>query len=195
VTAFGFAGRGAIALAGAALAALYVFVLFPAASAKSGSPDNRVVDLQRSHRVDQFVAVLERWSAANPKAVGIMKRENILKLDSSFPAIYGVTLAFLYAWTTGHRTPTRLDTWLFVAPLLAAAFDYVENIFELYALEGIETLSNVTYAKDHGLFDARAILIQSISAHIKYVLLAVSIVGVAIAAAARVIRFVQHHAS
>jgi hypothetical protein len=188
---FGSSYRGIVAIAGLALVALYMSVLFPAASIKSGSPDNKVVDLQRSYDVDTFVNVLRRWSEKNEGAVGIMKKENIWKLDSSFPLLYGLTFAFLFAWLTGRPRPTRLDAVLFVTPLAAALFDYMENTLELYALRGIETLANVNTAAETNAFPAAAILGQSVCAHIKYVLLLVSLVALVIALVGRGLRFAR----
>src|SRR4029453_17863578 len=124
---FAFRGRGVIALVGTALVLLYALRLFPEASASSGSPQNKVTQLQLAHTVEAFGDVLVKWSATNEDAVRIMKEANILRLDSTFPAVYGVTFAFLYAWLTGRRDPSRVDRLMFFTPVAAAAFDYVEN--------------------------------------------------------------------
>ena len=184
--AFGFAGRGVIAIVGGTLVVFYMAVLFPAASLKSGSPQNRVVDLQRAHEVESFARVLEAWCATNDHAVAIMKRENIWRLDSSFPAIYGLTFAFLYSWLTRRRQPTRLDRLFFGLPLAAAVFDYIENVLELYALKDIDTLADVQTALASHTFNEQAILWQSVSAYVKYALLAASLAAIVVTLLARV---------
>jgi hypothetical protein len=185
---FGSERRGTLALAGLALTALFARVLFPAAAAQSGSPDNNVIDLQLASSSDQFVGVLRQWSAANPHAVGIIKEKSIVQLDFLFPLIYGLTFAFGYAWLTGRRKPTRLDRVLFALPIVAAGFDYVENVLHLYLLRGVSTLDDVNRAAESGAFDPGLVLAASSAARVKYLLLAASVVGILGAAIGRIRR-------
>src|SRR5215218_998213 len=163
--------RGGAAALGVPLVILYMAVLFPAASVKSGSGENQIRDLQKARTVDQFTGVLKKWSSAHPDAIGIMKWENLIRLDSSFPAVYGLTFASLYAVASGRRRPTRLDRWLFALPLAAAVCDYAENGLELYALAGIETATDLGHAIKAGSLSAPAVAGQWAFAQAKFGLL------------------------
>ena len=182
---FGIPGRGALALAGFALVLMFAVVLFPAVSARSGSPANRVTDLQRAFTIDQFVGVLRRWSAMNPRAVGIIKYDAIIRLDFVFPLLYGFALAFAYAALSGRWQPAAFDRMFFTMPFAAAAFDFVENLLHLYLLRGITNGRDVEAAAKRGAFNAAAIAIAWSAAHLKFAILLASLIGLAFAAGSR----------
>ena len=81
---------------------------------------------------------------------------------------------------------------LFGLPLAAAAFDYIENVLELYALKGIDTMADVQTAITYHTFSDRAILWQSLSARIKYALLAISLAAIVVTLIARVASLVRY---
>jgi hypothetical protein len=178
--------RGVVALVLTIVTAVFALWLFPAASRATGSPKNKVTDLQRAYTAEMFGSALRKWSKADENAVGIMKSRNIRRLDFIFPALYGLALAFAYAAISGRRAPTALDFVLFVTPLVAALFDYVENTTHLRLLRGIETGADVERAISEGRFSDSVVFLGSAFAHAKYVLLAVSVVGLLIAVVGRV---------
>ena len=172
-------GKAAVMLIVAAV--FFMTVLFPAAARHSGSPENRVIDLQTAFTKARFETVLWSWSARQDNAVEIVRRDNIAKLDLFFPAIYGLALAFSYAALLGSRSPTRRD-WLFVlAPIAAAAFDYAENLTHLTLLDGIDTRADVEQAIASGRFNPGLIFLASAFATAKYLLLLVSLAGIIVA--------------
>jgi hypothetical protein len=175
---YGWSCRRSAALALTALALVFMFVWFPAASRDSGSAANRVVTLQRAYTPAMFVDVLRRWSASRNDAVSIVKHENILRLDSIFPAVYGLALAFAYASLSGRSRPTTRDAVFFLVPIVAAMFDYLENTAELVLLRGIDTAADVEAAARAGAFPVPLVLFASACAHAKYGLLLVAFAGV-----------------
>jgi len=90
---FAFQYRGVLAAMSVALVLFYRFVLYPAASERSGSSSNKVINLQKAHNTAMFVAVLWQWSASNERAVAIVKHDNVVRLDSSFPIICALGFA------------------------------------------------------------------------------------------------------
>jgi len=163
------------------VAVFFMLVLFPAAARQSGSPANRVIDLQTAFTKSRFETVLRSWSARQDNAVEVVRRENIAKLDLFFPAIYGLALAFSYASLSASRSLTRRD-WLFVlAPIAAASFDYAENLTHLTLLYGIDTRADVEQAIASGRFNPALILLASAFATAKYLLLLVSLAGIIVA--------------
>ncbi|MBA2303884.1 MAG: hypothetical protein H0W08_14795 [Acidobacteria bacterium] len=180
--AFGWQYRGWAALAATTATLYFVAVLFPAAAKRSGSPENRIVDLQRAYTRKAFISVLECWSASKPDAVGLLKRHNLVALDLVFPALYAMSFGFGYAWLRARREPTPADTVLFLAPLVAASFDYVENGIHLSLLSEIDTIADVRRTAASGGFGPVPIAAASAAAHAKYLLLTVSAVGILIAA-------------
>ena len=174
---YGWEWRGWAALVAMAVASLFMLVLFSRASAKTGSDKNNVIHLQRAYTPEMFAGVLRSWSTAagaKPEAVGIMKRENIIKLDLIFPVVYALALALSYAALSGRRQPTALDFVLFLTPFVAGLFDLVENSIHLYLLRGVNTAADVEAAVKAGTFRPSPVFAASAFAHAKYVLLLVS---------------------
>jgi hypothetical protein len=178
-TLFGWQYRGWAAVAAVALTLFFVFVLFPRATAKTGSTRNSVVDLQKAYTPEMFVEVLRGWSRSKAEAVGVMKRENIVKLDLIFPVLYALAFALSYAALSGRPQPTPLDFVLFVAPLVAGLFDYIENGLHLYLLRGVDNAEQVEQAARAGAFSPSLVFAASVFAHAKYVLLGVGLVALA----------------
>lgn len=175
--------RGWAALFTLAVGLLFAFVLFPSAIRKTGSEKNRVVALQRAYTAAQFRDVLRGWSAAKDDAVGIMKRENIIKLDLIFPFVYALLFAFAYAWARGNREPGGLDLVLFLAPLVAGLFDLIENALHLYLLRGVNVADDV----EKTAFSPALVFAASAFAHAKYALLLVSLIAIVVALVGRVL--------
>ena len=189
---YGWQWRGWAALVAIAVAFVFMLVLFPRASAKTGSKKNNVVALQKAYTLEMFTGVLRGWSTPKTKedereenretlrsAVGIMKRENILKLDFIFPVAYALALALPYAWLSGRRQPTALDFVLFLTPLVAGLFDIIENSIHLYLLRGVNNAADVEAAIEAGAFRPSLIFAASAFAHAKYVLMLVSFAALA----------------
>ena len=92
------------------LAALYfMIVLFPAAARNHGLPKNPVVALQMAFTKERFERALVSWGPQPENAAALVKREIIVKLDSFFPAIYGLALTLSFASISRRRPPTRGD--------------------------------------------------------------------------------------
>ena len=178
---YGWQWRGWAALVAVAAAFVFMLVLFPRASAKTGSDKNNVVDLQKAYTPEMFAGVLRGWSTAGGKddAVGIMKRENIIKLDLIFPIVYALAFALSYAALSGRRQPTALDFVLFVTPFVAGLFDLIENSIHLCLLRGVNTADDVEAAVKAGAFRPSLVFAASAFAHAKYLLLLVSLVALA----------------
>jgi hypothetical protein len=180
-TLYGWEWRGATALCATLLTLIFSLILFPRASGLTGSGENRIVDLQRAYSVEKFRNVLLGWTTAagaRPDAVGVMKRENIIKLDFIFPLLYGAAFAFAFAWARGGvRPPTALDLALFLCPFIAALLDIFENSVHLILLDGVETATDVERAN----FSAALVLLASLFAHLKYLLLATSLIALLVA--------------
>jgi hypothetical protein len=172
-----------------AVGLVLVFALwaFPAAAARSGSVRNKVLDLQRAYTVPRFTAVLKAWSDSNPDAIGIIKRESIVKLDLIFPALYAFALAFAYAALSGRREARHIDVALVILPFAAAALDYVENGLHLLLLSGVNTKRDLEAAVDADAFTPSLVLLASLAAHTKYLLLLLSLAGIVAALVRRVI--------
>lgn len=186
-TFYGWEWRGWAALVAVVVSCVFMFILFPRASAKTGSSKNNVVALQKAYTLEMFTGVLRGWSTPKTEedereenketlrnAVGIMKRENIKKLDFIFPVIYALAFALSYAWLTGRRQPTALDFVLFLTPFVAGLFDIIENSIHLCLLRGVNTADDVETAIKAGTFRPSLIFAASAFAHAKYVLLLVS---------------------
>lgn len=171
--------RGWVAYFSVLLALLFAAVLFPRATAKTGSRENNVVDLQKAHTVERFTEVLLGWSkkSGNPNAVGVMKRENIVKLDLMFPIIYALALAFSYACARGNRDPGALDLIIFLCPIVAGLFDIVENSLHLQLLSGVNNEADVKAAS----FSPSLVRTASVFAHAKFALLAASGLAIIVA--------------
>lgn len=176
---YGWQHRGWVAYFSVLLALLFATVLFPRAIAKTGSCENKVVDLQTAYTVKRFTEVLLGWSKNSGKqdAVGVMKRENIIKLDFIFPVVYALALAFAYACARGNRNPGALDLVLFICPIIAGLFDLVENSLHLHLLSGVNTETKVKAAS----FSPQLVFTASAFAHAKYALLAVSGLAIIVA--------------
>jgi hypothetical protein len=144
----------------------------------SGSTENRATDLQKAFTTEQFESVLTTWSKTNDNAVGIVKRENIIKLDLIFPAVYSLALALSFAALAG-RPRTRWLTVFFVAPFVAAALDWAENLTHLRLLSGIDTSAQVAAAVRDHVFDPTLVYLAASFARVKSVLLLVSLLAVA----------------
>lgn len=178
-TLYGWEHRGWAACLCVLLTLLFAAVLFPRATAKTGSSENKVTDLQKAYTVKRFTEVLLGWSKSpgRPDAVGVMKRENIVKLDFLFPFVYALALAFSYACARGNREPGALDLVLFICPLVAGLFDLVENSLHMRLLSGVNTEAEVRAA----IFSPALVFTASAFAHAKYVLLAASGLGIIVA--------------
>ena len=164
-----------------ALSLVFMLGLFPRAAALSGSKENRVMDLQKAYTPVQFESVLTAWSKTDDRAVGLVKSENIIKLDFVFPLVYSLALALTFAALAGGRTRTRWATVFLIAPFVAAALDYAENVTHLWLLSGIETRAQVEAAVTAHVFSPALVFLASAFAYVKYRLLlisALSIVGV-----------------
>lgn len=193
---YGWQWRGWLALLALAASLALMFVFFPRASARTGSKQNKVVDLQRAYTPEMFAGVLKGWSVPKTdedrreenretlkNAVGIMKRENIIKLDLVFPLLYALSFAFSYAVLSGRRQPTALDFVLFLTPFVAGLFDYAENFIHLRLLRGVETVADVERVEAAGGFSPTPVFAASSFAHAKYVLLGVSLLALVVALA------------
>lgn len=176
---YAWPARAAAAILAIIVCQVFMLVLFPSATLKTGSDKNKVTDLQQAHTVKRFREVLLGWCDAggNPNAVAVMKRENIIKLDIAFPFAYALALAFAYAAARGNAAPGRLDLALFLAPLVAGLFDLVENGLHLYLLNGVNTRAQAEAAD----FSPALVFAASAFARAKYLLLLVSLVSIVIA--------------
>ena len=169
---YAWPARAAVAILAIMLVLLFALQLFPAASRKTGSETNKVVDLQKAFNADRFKEVLLSWSASggNQNAVEIMKWENIIKLDLIFPVLYALALAFAYSAVRGNSSPNKLDLVLFALPFIAGVFDLIENGLHLYLLSGINTRFDVESAH----FSPALVCTAATFAAAKYFLLCVS---------------------
>jgi hypothetical protein len=183
---YGWSWRGRAALVTTCVCLLFIVVLFPASARKSGSSANKIVDLQRAWSPDMFERVLTAWSRTNVDAVRIIKRDNIVKLDLVFPAMYAMALAFSYAALSGRRDPSALDAVFFLVPVCAAAFDYAEDISHLVLLRGVNTEADVNAAVARHAFDPQLIFAASLFAHAKYLLVGVSLASLVLVAAQQI---------
>lgn len=188
---YGCQWRGWVALVASVAALVFMFVLFPRASAKTGSKKNDVRALQMAYTPEMFVGVLRGWGTPKTEeeargenretlrnAVGTMKRKNIRNLDIAFPFVYALALGFAYAWLSGRRQPTALDFVLFLTPFVAGLFDLIENAIHLYLLSGVNTADDVDAAVNAKKFKPSLVFAASAFAHAKYLLLLVSAAAV-----------------
>jgi Patatin-like phospholipase len=132
--------RGWIALACLVLCVfLRGFFIHPAFAYRSDSPHN-VCDLQLAFTAERFREVLSSW--ANLEAF----KSSLWMIDFAFPLAYAALLAFGYAWSRGKAAPTRFDRSLFLAPFVAALFDWGENGLHLYLLRGVKSGADAVVA-------------------------------------------------
>ena len=184
---YGWRCRACAAVAASAGTVYFAAVLFPAAKRASGSAGNKVQDLQFAYTPEQFVGVLDAWGLTNERAVGILKRANIIELDFVFPVLYSLALALMYASLSGRREPRQRDLVLFMLPFVAANFDWVENLLHLRLLTGIETAGDVKRAVAAGAFDRTSVFLAAAIASAKYALLVASAAGIAAVVLERVL--------
>jgi hypothetical protein len=126
----------------------------------NGAPG--VVRLQLAFSKDTFRDILDQWG---PDAVQTYR--DYLPLDYFFPPVYAIFLSSALAVLV--RRPGRLVRGLVVLPYLAVPFDYLKNTLHLILLRGDDTLA------------AGLILVASLAAAVKWTLLAVALLAVAIA--------------
>lgn len=178
---FGLPFRGWLALGALALFVLFFF-LFGRVTATYQTPCEKMVRLQRARDGATFKAVLEEWGANNPQAPRIYKRDNLIKLDLLFPLIYSCYFAFAYAWARGAKTPEGWwDYLLFLAPFVAALFDYGENSMHLYLLRGIDTAGQL---KDAAFPDS-LVRVSALFSLVKFVLFGIGSLAYVVAAVKR----------
>ena len=132
---------------------------------EAGAPD--VVCLQLAFAVGKFKSILLSW-----RSIALFKR-SVREIDFIFPLAYAGLLAFAYAWSRRNIRPGKLDRFFFLAPVVAAIFDYVENSLHLYLLRGVDTPAQAEVSN----FPAAMVLAASTFALLKIVLLA-SVAGV-----------------
>src|SRR5688572_21794400 len=115
----------------AAVAINLAFILAFAAMTRTpaGGPD--VIDLQLAMSPGVFQQIVELWGPGTVAAV----RRSIWVLDFLFPIAYAFLISRLYRslCDTGGVTPYRA---VLLAPWLAGAADYVENVLLLIMLDG-----------------------------------------------------------
>ena len=115
----------------AAVAINLAFILAFGAMARTpaGGPD--VIDLQLAMSPGVFQQIVELWG---PGTVAVVRR-SIWVLDFLFPVAYAFLISRLYRslCDTGGVTPYRA---VLLAPWLAGAADYVENVLLLIMLDG-----------------------------------------------------------
>ena len=171
--------RGKIALAALLLQLLFGLVLFRQVTARYETQHGALIPrLQRAWSGAAFKTVLQEWSAVNPQAAEIYKRDNLIKLDLLFPLVYSLYFAFAYAWARGVRTPeSGWDYFFFLAPFCAALFDYLENGSHLYLLRGVNTREQV----DAATFPDTLVHVSAVFSYIKFVLFGVSSVAYIVA--------------
>jgi hypothetical protein len=180
---FGLPYRGWLALGALALFLLFWLVLFKSVTAEYETPGEGMVRLQRAWNGAEFKSVLQGWSANNPRAPEIYKRDNIIKLDLLFPLVYSFYFAFAYAWARGVKTPAgRWDYIFFLAPFCAALFDYCENGMHLYLLRGIDTGEQVSAAD----FPDALVRLSALFTYVKFALFGVGSVAYFVALVKRI---------
>jgi hypothetical protein len=178
--------RAALLLAVVSLA--FMVFLFPRAARMSGSAENRSTDLQKAFTTGQFESALTTWSKTSDRAVGLVKSENIIKLDFIFPVLYSLALALSFAALAGGRRRGRWSTVFLVAPFVAAALDYAENLTHLYLLSGIDTSAQVDAAVSGHVFDPTLVFLAASFARVKSVLLLICLLAVVVEAVRRILR-------
>jgi hypothetical protein len=181
---FGLPFRGWLALVGLALFLLFSF-LFGRVTAAYQTERPLIPPLQRAWSGAAFESVLQKWGANDPRAPEIYKRDNLIKLDLLFPVIYSCFFAFAYAWARGVKAPANgWDYFFFVAPFVAALFDYGENSMHLYLLRGVDTAAQL---KGATFPDALVRLSASFSL-VKFVLFGVGMFAYVVAFVVRLVR-------
>jgi hypothetical protein len=123
-----------------------------------------VIDLELAFTAGAFQQILQIWTEHHADAVAIF-RKSVLFLDLLFPLAYAAFLSRLYTWVvkTGGHTPVAIG-WL--APLIAAALDLVENALLLrLTADAVAT----------GPFSPRLVFAMSTAAAFKIALLAVTL--------------------
>jgi hypothetical protein len=179
---FGLRFRGWLALAALALFLLFWLVLFKSVAAKYETPGEGVVRLQRAWDGAEFKSVLQGWSANNPRAPEIYKRENLINLDLFFPLVYSCYFAFAYAWARGVKSPAgRWDYFCFLAPFCAAVFDYGENGMHLYLLRGIDMAGQLKDAT----FPDSLVRVSALFSLVKFVLFGIGSLAYVVAGVKR----------
>ena len=175
---FGLPFRGWLALA--ALAFILLFgILFRQVTARYETQHETFIPrLQRAWSGATFKGILQEWSAVNPQAAEIYKRDNLIKLDLLFPLVYSCYFAFAYAWARGVKAPeSGWDYFFFLAPFCAALFDYCENVSHLYLLRGVNTREQV----DAASFPDVCVHASALFSYIKFALFGVGSVAYIVA--------------
>lgn len=126
----------------------------------------KAVDLQLSFTAARFKQVLKTW-----RDIATFKR-SVWQIDFLFPLVYAGLLAFAYAWCR-RKHPNRLDQIFFLAPVVAAVLDCIENGLHLYLLRAVDTPAQV----DGADFSSALVLIASICALVKLVLLLLTVMA------------------
>jgi hypothetical protein len=154
---------GRIALAAGNLVILFLIVFNVTGTAPpAGAPTP--LALQLAFTKSGFRDVLDRWG---PDAVASYR--DWLLLDYFFPLVYAIFLSSAVATLSTRRgeAPDAVKRALFVAPLLAVPFDYLENTLHLVLLSHTGHLA------------AGLILLASVAAAIKWGLIACAGAGIA----------------
>lgn len=129
--------------------------------------------LQTSFTPDNARNVIREWGMEN-----IAHFRTVFWLDGYFPVVQAVLLASIIARLSAKRgTPGKVLLALFLTPFLAAASDYMENLFLLNLLEHLDTLPR-------GI-----VLALSIASSAKMVLMAVAVLGIVTIVIGRMIRW------
>src|SRR5262249_34625042 len=148
-----------------------------------GGPEVR--DLELSFTPGAFQQILLAWGAAHPEGVGAFKRTLVL-LDFAFPVAYAARLAGLCRWvvTTGGGEPLRAGR---IAPWIAAAFDWLENLLLLALLWGVHDKDGIRTAQ----FSSGLVGLMSVAAALKFasllVVLSLTFVALFLGARGRVL--------
>jgi hypothetical protein len=181
---FGLPFRGWLALVALALFLLFFF-LFGRVTATYQTKSALIPPLQRAWRGTTFKSILQEWSANNPRAADIYKRDNLIKLDLLFPLIYSYYFAFAYAWARGVKAPeSGWDYFFFLAPFCAALFDYGENASHLYLLRGVNTREQVDAAN----FPDALVHLSAIFSYVKFFFFGIGSVAYVVALVARLLK-------
>ncbi len=157
---------------------LFFFVLFNRVTRTYQSAGEKPFRLQLAWSGNNFRETLEDWGKNNQRAPEVYKWDNLVKLDFFFPLIYSTLFAFAYACS--RATPVPVGAWdyvFFLAPFVAALFDYCENSFHLYLLRGIDTSEQIARAS----FPDALVHISTICSYIKLTLFGVGLVAWAVA--------------
>ncbi|MBN1485922.1 MAG: hypothetical protein JXA37_14510 [Chloroflexia bacterium] len=151
---------------------MLVFQWLDRAGRPVGTPD--ITALQLAFNREEFVAILQQWGAEGRRFFRIS-----LFVDYVFAPVYAVFFGGLFAWLSGpaaDEEPHWLQLALFSCPFGAALCDYVENSLHLWLIRDLDQVA------------AGGVLVASIAASIKDLLLLAVILGCLAALASRVIR-------